>query len=201
VVAIVAGATVLTGRGDRPGAIGTSPMPGSSVAGAPAPPGPGNYLIKGTTVLSAIIPVKLTASQHTIWTFVWFSRQNNPQKSGTDRGLQVCIWTDGAGYDALSACGEVGLPIPRVPSTAVSMTAPQIASIQTTLVSDRQITSLTARLSNGGSVSGVSAWGRGFPGKVWLVAYPITDNAEIVLGDASGRDVGHLTAPDIAEFS
>jgi hypothetical protein len=182
VVAIVVGATVLTG-----GPHGGSGPPGTSasarppVSGAPAPPGPGNSAIKGTTVLSAIIPVKLTAGKQTTWTFVWFSRQD----SGSDRSIQLCSVTDGGGYDGGGGCGS-----PDVQGQQGF--ASGIGTIKL-IVSDPQVASLTAQLSDGGSVAGLSAWGRGFPDKVWLLDYPTEDNATIVMRDAAGQVVKRLS--------
>jgi hypothetical protein len=182
VVAIVIGATVLTGgpRGGS-GATGTSPSASPSVSGAPAPPGPGNSLIKGTTVLSAIIPVKLTAGQQTTWTFVWFSRPD----SGSYRGIQLCSVTDGAGYDGSGACMP---PVLQAEQGYAGGTVPPRM-----IVSDQQVTSVTALLPHGRSVSGVLAFGRGFPDKVWLVAFPQEDNATVVLRNAGGHVVKRLS--------
>jgi hypothetical protein len=181
VVAIVVGATVLTG-GPHGGSVtpGTSASASPSASGAPAPPGPGNSLIKGTTVLSAIIPIKLTAGKQTTWTFVWFSRQD----SGSDRGIQLCSVTDGGGYFGSGSCGS-----PELQGQQGFVEGTGTIKL---IVSDRQVTSLTAQLPDG-SLAGLSAWGPGFSDKVWLVDYPEEDNATIVMRNAAGQVVKRLS--------
>ncbi len=185
VVAIVAGATALTGHGGSgggSGATGASPSASpAAVSGAPAPPGPGNSLIKGTTVLSAIIPVKLTAGQQTTWTFVWFSRPD----SGSDRGIQLCFVIDGAGYDGSGGCQPPVLQAGQGYPGGVDPVRP--------IATDQQVASATALLPHGRSVSGVLAFGRGFPDKVWLVVFPEADNATVVLRNAAGQVVKRIS--------
>jgi hypothetical protein len=182
VVAIVVGATELTGgpRGGS-GATGTSASASPSAVGAPAPPGPGDSLIKGTTVLSAIIPVKLTAGQQTTWTFVWFSRPD----SGSDRDIQLCSITDGAGYDGSGGCQPPVLEAGQGYAGGVDPVR--------TIATDKQVTSATALLPHGRSVSGVLAFGRGFPDKVWLVQFPEEDSATVVLRNAAGQVVKRIS--------
>jgi hypothetical protein len=182
VVAIVAGATALTGGGPPggPGATGSSSA-SPTASGAPAPPGPGSYLIKDTTVLSAIIPIKLVADGQTTWTFVWFSRL----KSGPDQGIQLCSVTDGGSYYGSGGCGSPELQAQQG-FTAGTGTIRLI-------VSERQVTSVVALLPGGRSVSGIGAWGRGFGDKVWLVNFPSQDNAAIVLRNAAGHVVKRLS--------
>jgi hypothetical protein len=183
VVAIVAGATALTGHGGPRGGSGAtrSSSASPSASGAPAPPGPGNYLIKGTPPISAIVPTKLTVGSQTTWTFVWFGRL----KSDPGEGILLCSVTDGGGYLGSGGCGPVQFQAQQgfVEGTGTIKL----------IVSDRQVTSLTALLPHGRTVSGVSAWGRGFPDKVWLVNFPGQDNATIVLRNASGHVVKRLS--------
>ncbi len=183
VVAIVAGATALTGhgvpRGGSVGAVSASASP--SPSGAPAAPGPGDYLIKSVPPSSAIVPVKLTVGQQTTWTFVWFGRM----KSDPGEGIQLCSETYGGGYGGTGGCGPLQLQAQQgfVAGTgAIKL-----------IVSDRQVSSLTAQLADGRGVPGVSAWGRGFPEKVWLVNYPSQDKATIVMRAASGHEVKQLS--------
>jgi hypothetical protein len=183
VVAIVAGATVLTGglRGGS-GATRTSASASPSVvSGAPAPPGPGNSVIKGTTVLSAIIPVKLTAGQQTTWTFVWFSRPD----TGPYRGIQLCSVTYGAGYAGAGGCQPPVLEAGQGYAGGVD----PVRMIAT----DQQVASATALLPHGRSVSGVLAFGRGFPDKIWLVVVPGEERATVVLRNAEGQVVKRMS--------
>ncbi len=183
VVAIVAGATALTGHGGPRGAPGraVSASASPSPSGAPAPPGPGDYLIKSTPPSSAIVPVKLTVGPQTTWTFVWFGRM----KGDPGEGIQLCSETDGAGYGGTGGCGPVQLQ-------AQQGFVGGAGTIKL-IVSDRQVTSLTARLPDGRGVSGVLAFGRGFPDKVWLVNYPSQDHATIVLRNAEGHVLSRLS--------
>jgi hypothetical protein len=180
---IVAGATVLTGglRGGS-GATRTSASASPSVvSGAPAPPGPGNSVIKGTTVLSAIIPVKLTAGQQTTWTFVWFSRPD----TGPYRGIQLCSVTYGAGYAGAGGCQPPVLEAGQGYAGGVD----PVRMIAT----DQQVASATALLPHGRSVSGVLAFGRGFPDKIWLVVVPGEERATVVLRNAEGQVVKRMS--------
>ena len=182
VVAIVVGATVLTG-----GPHGGSGTPRTSasarppVSGAPAPPGPGNYLIKSDPPSSAIVPIKLVAGHQTTWTFVWFGRM----KTDPGEGIQLCSVTDGGNSYGGGVCASPGL---QAQQGYVSGSG----SIRL-IVSDKQVTSLTAELPDGHSVPGLSALGRGFPEKVWLVNPPTEDSATIVMRDAAGQVVKRLT--------
>ena len=182
VVAIVVGATVLTGgpHGGS-GATGTTPSASPSVAGAPAPPGPGNYLIKSDPPSSAIVPIKLVVGNQTTWTFVWFGRM----KTDPGEGIQLCSVTDGGNYYGGGVCASPGLQAQQGYVSGAG-------SIRL-IVSDKQVTSLTAELPNGHSVSGVSALGHGFPEKVWLVNPPTEDNATIVMRNAAGQVVKRLS--------
>jgi hypothetical protein len=184
VVAIIIGATAVTSHGDPSsapsGATGskpTSPAP----ARIPAPPGPGSYLIQSDPPSSAIVPIKLVAGQQTTWTFVWFG----PMKSDPGEGIQLCSVTDGGGYYGSGGCAPPGLQAQQgfVEGTGTIKL----------LVSDKQVTSVTAQLPAGRSASGVSAFGRGFPDKVWLVNFPEEDSATIVMRDASGAVLERLS--------
>jgi len=183
VVAIVVGAIALTSHGGPRGS--SSPVGAAlaspSVAGAPAPPGPGSYVMKGTTVVSAIVPVKLTVSGKTTWSFVWFSHRN----SGSDRSLQLCVVTEGGGFDGSGGCD---------PATASpqELAAGGVDGI-TQLASDPQVTSLLAQLPHGRSVAGVGVWGRGFPDRVWLTVLPQLDNATLLLRNADGQVVKRVS--------
>jgi hypothetical protein len=184
VVAIVAGATALTGHGGPHGGsagAGGAASASPSASWVPAPPGPGDYSIKSVPPTSAIVPVRLTFGKQVTWTFVWFGRM----KSDPSEGIQLCSVTDGGGFYGSGGCGPVQLQAQQgfVAGTGTIKF----------IVSGRQVTSLTAQLPHGRSVSGVSAWGRGFPDKVWLVSYPSQDNATIVLRNASGHVVSRLS--------
>jgi hypothetical protein len=182
VVAIVVGATVLTGGGHGgSGATGTTPSASPSVTGAPAPPGPGNYLVKSDPPSSAIVPIKLVVGNQTTWTFVWFGRM----KTDPGEGIQLCSVTDGGNYYGGGVCASPGLQAQQGYVSGAG-------SIRL-IVSDKQVTSVTAELPNGHSVSGESALGRGFPEKVWLVNPPTEDGATIVMRNAAGQVVKRLS--------
>jgi hypothetical protein len=182
VVAIVVGATVLTdGPHDGSGTPGTSASARPTVSGAPAPPGPGNYLIKSDPPSSAIVPIRLGTGKQTTWTFVWFGHM----KTDPGEGIQLCSVTDGGNYYGGGVCASPGLQAQQGYVSGAG-------SIRL-IVSDKQVTSVTAELPNGHSVSGLSALGRGFPEKVWLVSPPTDDNATIVMRNAAGQVVKRLS--------
>jgi hypothetical protein len=56
----------------------------------------------------------------------------------------------------------------------------------------RQITSVSAVLTNGRRVRGDVVFGRGFPYKAWQVSYPVADPATLLFFDAVGRQVDKL---------
>jgi hypothetical protein len=188
VIAIAAGATVLTGHGGLRGGSGATgvssvrpPASGPSASGAPVPPGPGNYLIRYDPPLTTIVPIKLTTGRQTTWTFVWFGRL----KSDPGEGIQLCSVTDGGDYYGGGGCAPVQLQAQQgfvEGSDTIKL-----------IVSDPQVTSVTAQLPAGRSVSGLGALGRGFPYKVWLVNFPTQDNATIVLRNAGGHVVKRLS--------
>jgi hypothetical protein len=188
VVAIVAGTTVLTGHGGLRGGSGATgvssvspPASSPSASGAPAPPGPGSYLMRYDPPLSAIVPIKLTTGRQTTWTFVWFGRL----KSDPGEGIQLCTVTDGGDYYGGGGCTPVQLQEQQgfvEGSDTIKL-----------IVSDPQVTSVTALLPAGRSFSGLGAFGRGFPYKVWLVNFPTQDNATIVLRNAGGHVVKRMS--------
>jgi len=183
VVAIIAGATVLTGHGGLGADPGRSAPASASASATPAPPGPGNYLIQQNPPVSAIVRVKMKIGGQTTWTFVWFGYL----KSDRSQGPNLCSVTDGGGFYGSGGCG-----ITQIPVHQVAVSSGGTGSIRMG-VSIRQVTSVTAQLPGGRSAAGVVLSGRGFPGKVWLVNYPSADNARIVFRDASGTEIGYLT--------
>ncbi len=188
VVAIVAGATVLTGRGGLRTASG--PSAPTSASDRPAPPGPGNYLVQQNPPVSAIVPVKMTIGGQTTWTFVWFGYL----KGHRSQGLNLCSVTDGGGFFGSGGCG-----IAQIPAHHVAVASGGTGSIRMG-VAVGQVTSVTAQLPGGHSAAGVMVSGRGFPGRVWLVNYPSADDARIVFRNASGLELGHLTAAGSPPF-
>jgi hypothetical protein len=183
VVAIVAGATVLTGHGGLRGGPGRSASASASASARPAPPGPGNYLIQQNPPVSAIVPVKMRIGGQTTWTFVWFGYL----KSDRSEGLNLCSVTDGGGFYGSGSCG-----ITQIPAHQVAVSSGGAGSIRLG-VAGKQVSSVIAQLPGGRSAAGVVVSGRGFPGKAWLVNYPSADNARIVFRNASGLEIGHLT--------
>lgn len=181
VVAIVAGATVLTGHGGLRSGSGRSAS--ASASAMPAPPGPGDYLIQQNPPVSAIVPVKMRIGGQTTWTFVWFGYL----KSHRSQGLNLCSVTDGGGFYGSGGCG-----IAQIPVRQVAVSSGGDGSIRLG-VAGKQVSSVIAQLPGGRRAAGVVVSGRGFPGKVWLVNYPSAENARIVFRNAGGLELGHLT--------
>jgi hypothetical protein len=185
-VAIIVGAGLLAGHRGPRGTDGTSAT-GSATAPAtatpPAPPGPDEYLMRGTPPITAVVPIKLTADGKTTWTFVWFGYM----KSARDQGIALCSVTDGPGYYGSGSCGAARVPPGKV---AASGGGPNSIRLGPAVL---QAASVTALLPGGRRVPGVLASGRGFPYKVWAVAYPQPSNAQVVFADTGGRRLGQLS--------
>jgi hypothetical protein len=181
VVAIVAGATVLTGHGGPRGG------PGRTVSASPAPPPPGrdNYLIQQVPPVSAIVPVKTTSSGQTSWTFVWFGYEKNDRAEG----LVLCADTYTGRANEGGGCG-----LAQIPAGKVAVSTGGDGDIRLG-VSVAKVTSLAAQLPDRWTVPGVVLSGRGFPYRVWVVRYPSADGARITFGDSGGHEVGHLSIP------
>jgi hypothetical protein len=190
VVAIIAGATVLTGHGGLNAGPGRSASASASASATPAPPGPGDYLIQQNPPVSAIVRVTMRIDGQTTWTFVWLGYL----KGHRSEGLNLCSVTDGGGFYGTGGCGPA-----QIPARQVAVYSGGAGSIRMG-VSVGQVTSVTAQLSGGRSAAGVVMSGRGFPGKVWLVNYPSADDARIVFRNASGTEIGHLTEPGSPPF-
>jgi hypothetical protein len=189
VIAIVAGAAVLTGhRGLFGGS--TTGAPGVSPPWVPAPPGPGDYLIQGNPPVSAIVPVRLTKGGQVTWTFLWFGYM----KSDPGQGIQLCSVTRGGGYYGSGGCGSAPLAGGQVARYSSGTGEIRMG------VAEGQVTSVAAQLPGGRSVPGVLVSGRGFPYKAWLVSYPSADDAQIVFRNASGLRLGHLAVPGNPPF-
>lgn len=184
IVVIIAGAALLTGNRAQHGGSG-HPGPTTAPASAtpPAPPGPDNYLMRGTPPLTAVVPVKLTVGGKTTWTFVWFGYM----KSARDQGIALCTVTDGPGYYGGGSCGSASVPAGKV---ALSTGGPNAIRLGTAV---KQVTSAAALLPGGRRVPAALVSGRGFPYKVWAVTYPQPGNAQIVFAGASGRRLGQLS--------
>jgi hypothetical protein len=164
VIAIVVGASLLTGnRSPRGGSGSARPATTSPSATPPPAPGRNDYLMRQAPPVSAVVPVKLTMDGKTTWTFVWFGYMKNARNEGIAVGAGKVAKSDGG-------AGSIRL------GTVI-----------------RQATSVTAVLGDGRRVPGVLVFGRGFPYKVWAVAYPQENNARVVFADDSGRELGQLS--------
>ena len=183
VAAIVVGATALTGGlgGPRGGPGGATPT--ASPSGMPAPPGPNDYLMRQVPPVTAVVSIKLTWNGQTSWTFVWFGYAKNDRREG----IELCSVTDGSYYAGTGGCGSAPIPAGKVAVVGGGVSG---ISMGTSIT---RVTSVAAHLQTGRTVPGVVAYGRGFPDKVWAVAYPAFDNASIVFRDASGRQLGQLS--------
>jgi hypothetical protein len=180
VVAIVAGATVLTGR------VGThagGPSSASPSVTLPGPLGRNDYLIQQDPPVSEIVPVNITAGGQVKRVYVWFARM----KGDAGKGTMLCseIWQQQTVNAAI--CQSVQISAQQV---AVFTSGDSTIKLG---ASSRQVTSVSAQLPGGRAAAGKLVSGRGFPAKVWLVSYPLQDDAGIVFHDAAGHQIGHLT--------
>jgi hypothetical protein len=114
---------------------------------------------------------------------VWFGYMKNAR----DQGIALCSLTDGPGYYGSGSCGSASVPAGKA---ARSTGGPNSIRLGTAV---KQVTSAAALLPGGRRVPGVLVSGRGFPYKVWAVAYPQPSNAQIVFADAGGRRLGQLS--------
>jgi hypothetical protein len=133
--------------------------------------------------VSAVVPVKLTIDGKITWTFVWFGYMKNARSEG----IALCSITDGDNYDGSGSCGAATVGAGKV---AISGGGPGSIRLGTVI---RQATSVTAVLGGGHRVPGVLVFGRGFPYKVWAVAYPQENNAHVVFADSGGHKLGQLS--------
>lgn len=133
--------------------------------------------------VSAVVPVKLTIDGKVTWTFVWFGYMKNAR----NEGIALCSSTDGDNYDGSGSCGAATVGTGKV---AISDGGAGSIRLGTVI---RQATSVTAVLGGGRCVPGVLAFGRGFPYKVWAVAYPQEHNAHVVFADAGGHKLGQIS--------
>jgi hypothetical protein len=184
-VAIIVGAGLLTGHRSPRGTGVTGPVTAPATATPPAPPGRNDYLMRQAPPVTAVVPVKLTISGKTTWTFVWFGQQKNARGQGVVR----CAETYGAGYGGTGGCEAALVPAGKVASSAGGAGSIRLGAVV------RQVTSVTALLPGGRRVPGVLTSGRGFPYLVWAVAYPQANNAQVVFADAGGRRLGQLSFP------
>jgi hypothetical protein len=182
-VAIIAGAGLLAGHRAPRGTGVTGPVTPPATATPPAPPGPGDYLMRATPPVTAVVPVRLTLAGKTTWTFVWFGYM----KSARSQGIALCAETYGAGYGGTGGCEAAPVPAGKAASSAGGAGSIKLGAAV------RQAASVTAQLPGGRRVRGVLASGRGFPYQVWAVAYPQPNNARIVFADSGGRSLGQLS--------
>jgi hypothetical protein len=184
VIAIVVGASLLAGdRSPRGGSGSARPATTSPSATPPPPPGRNDYLMRQAPPVSAVVPVKLTIDGKITWTFVWFGYMKNAR----NEGIALCSVTDGGNYYGSGNCGAATVGAGKV---AISDGGSGSIRLGTVI---RQATSVTAVLGGGRRVPGVLAFGRGFPYKVWAVAYPQENNAHVVFADAGGHELGQVS--------
>jgi hypothetical protein len=155
----------------------------SPPATPPPPPGRNDYLMRQAPPVSAVVPVKLTIDGKITWTFVWFGYMKNAR----NEGIALCSVTDGGNY-----YGSGGCEAATVGEGKVAKSDGGAGSIRLGTVVSRA-TSVTAVLGDGRRVPGVLAFGRGFPYKVWAVAYPQENNARVVFADAGGHELGQVS--------
>jgi hypothetical protein len=182
-IMIIVGAAVLTGHRSAGGSGVTGPATTPATATPPAPPGPGDYSMRSTPPVTAVVPVKLTLGGKTTWTFVWFGYM----KGARSQGIALCAETYGAGYGGTGGCEAAPVPAGKVASSAGGAGSIRLGAVV------RQAASVTALLAGGRRVPGVLTSGRGFPYQVWAVAYPQPNNAQVVFADAGGRRLGQLS--------
>jgi hypothetical protein len=184
VIAIIVGATALTGyRGSRSGS-GTAPA-SRSASGAPAAPGRNDYLIQQDPPVSAIIAVKSTASGQTSWTFVWFGRTKDDPGS-TELCTETTTVTKLTGSAATGVCEPAQIPAGHA---EVLTDGDWVLSAG---AASAQVASVSAQWP-GGRSTGKLISGRGFPARVWLVGYALADNPMVTFRNAAGREVGKIS--------
>jgi hypothetical protein len=188
VAAIIVTATSLASSTSRsgPATSSASPTGGGTPAsptptGTPPPPGRNDYLIQSTPPVTAIVPVKSTSGGQSTWTFLWFGYM----KSDHSAGIMLCSVTDGGNYYGSGGCAPIQLQAQQGFVEGTGSIKLGVAA--------RQVTRASALLSSGRSIAGTVAYGAGFPDKVWLVNYPTAGTARIILRDAAGNEVTHLT--------
>lgn len=187
VIAIVLGATVLTGHGGRHGG---SVAPASASA-TPAPPGPDDYLIEQDPPVSQVVPVEINAGGQVKWVYVWFARMKGNAAGGT----VLCSEIRTKQTVTAASCQSVQLSAQQV---AVFTDADSTIKLG---ASSSQAASVRAQLPGGHQAAGKLVSGRGFPAKVWLVSYPIEGNAGIIIfRDAAGHQIGRLTIAGAGPF-
>jgi hypothetical protein len=184
VIAIVVGASLLAGDRSPHGASGgPGPATASPSATPPRPPGRNDYLMRQAPPVSAVVPVKLTMDGKTTWTFVWFGYMKNAR----NEGIALCSVTDGGNYYGAGGCEAATVGAGKVARSDGGAGSIRLGTVV------RQATSVTAVLGDGRRVPGVLAFGRGFPYKVWAVAYPQENNARVVFADADGHELGQVS--------
>jgi hypothetical protein len=146
-------------------------------------PGCNDYLMRQAPPVSAVVPVKLTMDGKTTWTFVWFGYMKNAR----NEGIALCSVTDGGNYYGTGGCEAATVGAGKVAKSDGGAGSIRLGTVV------RQATSVTAVLGDGRRVPGMLAFGRGFPYKVWAVAYPQENNARVVFADAGGHELGQVS--------
>jgi hypothetical protein len=139
--------------------------------------------MKGTPPATAVVPIKLTIGGKTTWTFVWFGYMKNAR----NEGIALCSVTDGGNYYGSGSCEAATVAAGKVAKSDGGNGSIRLGTVI------RRVTSVTAVLGDGRRVPGMLAFGRGFPYKVWAVAYPQENNAHVVFADDGGHELGQLS--------
>lgn len=169
VIAVVLAAVALTGgaRGAGTGA----------PAGGATPPPPGTPrqvtdVLRGHPAVTAVVSATLGGDR----VYAWFSNLKNYHVCY----VVVSASAAGSGYK----CG--GWPAGWYGQLVYSQSSVGQVNAGKAM---REVTSVTTRPSNGGSIAGAVVSGRGFPFKLWFAIVPSARDAEEVFRDATGKEV------------
>jgi hypothetical protein len=144
---------------------------------------------------SAVVQVKQGSGAQATVTSFYFGYVISPRTGLASRSLDFCAMVSGprrpSGTSGGGNCTESSLDAGELASSAG-----QALDVQYGLAA-RQVTSVTAVLTNGRRVPGVVVSGRGFPDQAWQVRYPPQDAATLLFFDSAGHQVSKLLMPAI----
>lgn len=185
VVAIVMAATAVTGSHGSHGQHPARPAPATQAG--PKPTVKNNIAVRDIPPVTPFVKAKFSADGHTVWDFWWFGYLPGYARLG----IALCQYNQGGTYDGWFGCTSGALP----GGALARSTATDGSGWIRIGVSVPQVTSVTAVLPGGQTVSGVVKAVHGVRYKVWAVSYPVQDPARITFRDAAGHQVTQLNLP------
>lgn len=191
--AIVAIVVAVTSVADAPPAGHPSQARTSAPVPTPSPTGT-PCKVDGLRSLctSEVVTVRQGSGARATVSSYYFAYLINPRTGKPDLSLDFCAMVNlqhpGPGSTGGGGCSSGS---PGQDQVASSANASPVLNVQFGLAA-RQITSVTAVLTNGRRGHGVVVSGRGFAYKAWQVSYPVADPATLLFVDAAGRQVGKL---------